>query len=193
MDRLDALSCTSSERSCIDRQMRDPRINRIFDQAVICTHDRSAMRSEMTAWRVPRTGDHQKLLNTTAQIIDTDIRQKATRDLKKWLLERKNPGSTGLLPDAASCGGGVRLSHNGQLPKHLMNKSRSMSGSSSSGGQLSESGYRASSERYLPPWVSQSQWEQAIKPSHWTVSAGPGGHWAGAAVLPSRLSTPSQR
>merc|ERR1719230_2212823 len=99
----------SSERRVLDRQMRDPRINRIFDQAVICTHDRSAMRSEMTGWRVPRTADGQRLLHTTSAIVDTAVRQRATRDLQKWLQEKKRPGSTGLVIHPDDCGGGFRL------------------------------------------------------------------------------------
>jgi hypothetical protein len=172
--------------------MRDPRINRIFDQAVMCTHDRSAMRSEMTAWRVPRTAHGQRLLHTTSAIIDTDVRQRTTRDLQKWVKEQKNPGSTGLVFADEECGGGLRLTHNGKLPN--MKKSKS---SPSASDKLSE--HRSDSQPYLPPWVSRSQWEQAVRPpppkwagAPWAiVSGGPGSHWAGAQSLPSRQGTPS--
>merc|ERR1719335_857009 len=58
----------------------------------------------MTGWRVPRTGDGQRLLHTTSAIIDTSVRQKTTRDLQKWLNERKDPGSTGLVMHPDNCG-----------------------------------------------------------------------------------------
>mmetsp|Transcript_100005 Transcript_100005/g.158290 ORF Transcript_100005/g.158290 Transcript_100005/m.158290 type:complete len:182 (-) Transcript_100005:40-585(-) len=177
-DRLDALSCTSSERSCLRKQMRDPRIGRIFDQAVMCTHDRSTMRSDMTAWRVPRTADHQNMLHTTSAIIDTKVRQDTTRDLKKWLQERKKPGSTGLVMTADDCGGGFRLTHSGKLPK---------TSKSSSSPDLGES----ISRQYVPPWISQSQWEKAVKAppprwagQSWAIVSGGCGHWMGGAVLP---------
>jgi len=208
-DRLDALSCTSSERSCLMRQKKDPRHKRIFDQAVNCTHDRHAMRSEMTSWRVPRTGADQRLLHTTSAIVDTDVRQRATRDLKRWVQEQRHPGTSGMVfTGDLHSEGTLRLTHNGQLPRTVgSNRSRSCNRSCFSSptlragaGETTESPLRHpfTSRPYLPPWCSQDQWDQVVQrpPPRWagkswaTVSGGLGGHWSGAAVLPGKDRDP---
>mmetsp|Transcript_69551 Transcript_69551/g.123958 ORF Transcript_69551/g.123958 Transcript_69551/m.123958 type:complete len:198 (-) Transcript_69551:118-711(-) len=179
------------------------RSKRIYDQAVTCTHDRSAMRSEMTAWRVPKTGDTQRMLHTTSQIIDTDIRQRATRDLQHWLKEKKEPGSSGLVFHPGNSGGGFQLTSSGTLPRSVSRGSQRSRGSNRSLSTPAlptpEQPLQPGQRPYLPPWVTAAQWDQVVQspPPRWLAPAyaiaatGPG-HWAGAAVPPSRGMTPAR-
>mmetsp|Transcript_81224 Transcript_81224/g.206311 ORF Transcript_81224/g.206311 Transcript_81224/m.206311 type:complete len:184 (-) Transcript_81224:114-665(-) len=166
----------------LGRSASGKRVSQIHDQAVLATHDRlnGVMRSHMDGWRVPQTSRRQRILHNTSWIVDTTARQKMAREQHNFVegQERNEPSMSGT---------SWSFRHDGSVRMDTPPPRPRTSGSAFSGRSSSS----IAKDRYLPPWVSNSHWDNIIAPgppawagtSYAMTSKGPF-LWAGAALPP---------
>jgi len=125
------------------------RVGRSYDQAVNCTHEwtNGVMRSQLDCWRVPKTASRQRILHTTSQMIDTPLRQKASRYLNDYVTEH----GTDIAPRKHDKfkGTTLKMDHRQQWVCEPTKRSRSL----------------AEDRPWLPPWVTNNQWDLAAQPT----------------------------
>lgn len=164
-------------------------VGRLYDPAVVATHDKiSGAANSMSAWRVPRTTETQRILHSTSHIIDTFTRQRTAKHLIEHIGMplMDSPSST------SGDGSGIRLLYNGTMsPAPSMRGSRSLSSLQDPESWRETYGVErvVAEQAWLPPWVSRSDWNQATHPAQLPAWAGQPGSVLQTGSVPPSWST----